>query len=274
MTSRVISSSAANGSSISRIAGWKTSARASDTRCCMPPESSCGRRSSNPLRPTISNQRRASPARSRRFISFRVTSMVSITFSIAVRQGSSIGRWNTKPICPVIAACLSGRPSKHTSPALGANTPERTFSSVVLPQPEGPTTVRKERGSICALMFSSAVSGPSGVRNRTEMFWMSIAGSFFTGSLDGGALLFQHCHWCRLSSASSTDCNPSPKGRVAARRQVYAACVNLAALRSEGGRVGDHGESNNSALRSYPHPVSPGSRPGSTTLPLRGTERG
>ena len=37
--SRVISSSAPNGSSISRIAGSNASARAIATRCCMPPES-------------------------------------------------------------------------------------------------------------------------------------------------------------------------------------------------------------------------------------------
>ena len=39
---RVISSSAANGSSISRMSGSVTSARASDTRIFMPPESSRG----------------------------------------------------------------------------------------------------------------------------------------------------------------------------------------------------------------------------------------
>ena len=37
--SRVISSSAPNGSSMSRIAGSSASARAIATRCCIPPES-------------------------------------------------------------------------------------------------------------------------------------------------------------------------------------------------------------------------------------------
>ena len=40
--SRVISSSAPNGSSMSRSAGSKARARAIDTRCCMPPESCQG----------------------------------------------------------------------------------------------------------------------------------------------------------------------------------------------------------------------------------------
>ena len=52
MRSRVISSSAANGSSISSTAGSSASARASATRCCMPPDSWCGYFVSNPVRPT------------------------------------------------------------------------------------------------------------------------------------------------------------------------------------------------------------------------------
>ena len=40
--SRVISSSAPNGSSMSRIAGFAASARAMATRCCIPPESCHG----------------------------------------------------------------------------------------------------------------------------------------------------------------------------------------------------------------------------------------
>src|SRR5262249_17116070 len=40
--SRVISSSAPNGSSINRIDGFRASARAIETRCCMPPESCHG----------------------------------------------------------------------------------------------------------------------------------------------------------------------------------------------------------------------------------------
>ncbi len=48
---RVISSSAANGSSIRRISGSVTSARASDTRIFMPPESSRGKASAKSARP-------------------------------------------------------------------------------------------------------------------------------------------------------------------------------------------------------------------------------
>ena len=47
-SSRVMASSAANGSSISRTDGLWISARQSETRCCMPPESSRGKRFSKP----------------------------------------------------------------------------------------------------------------------------------------------------------------------------------------------------------------------------------
>ena len=50
--SRVISSSAPNGSSISRMRGSPSSARAIDTRWRMPPDSSCGSACSQPARPT------------------------------------------------------------------------------------------------------------------------------------------------------------------------------------------------------------------------------
>ena len=42
MSARVISSRAANGSSISSSGAPRAIARTSATRCCMPPDSSCG----------------------------------------------------------------------------------------------------------------------------------------------------------------------------------------------------------------------------------------
>ena len=62
--SRVISSSAPNGSSISSTAGSNESARAIETRCCMPPDSCHGRLDSNPLSSTSSS---ISSTRARRF---------------------------------------------------------------------------------------------------------------------------------------------------------------------------------------------------------------
>ena len=49
--SRVCASSAPNGSSMNRTIGWRISARAMPTRCCMPPEISCGKCRSKPAQP-------------------------------------------------------------------------------------------------------------------------------------------------------------------------------------------------------------------------------
>ena len=57
--SRVISSSAPNGSSNRNTSGWSTSDRASDARIRMPPESCCGYLSSKPPSPTRSMASRA-----------------------------------------------------------------------------------------------------------------------------------------------------------------------------------------------------------------------
>ena len=57
--SRVISSSAPNGSSISSSLGSNDSARAIATRCCMPPDSCHGCRSAKPLELDELQQRRS-----------------------------------------------------------------------------------------------------------------------------------------------------------------------------------------------------------------------
>ena len=55
-SSRACASSAANGSSIKSTDGSWTSARQSDTRCCIPPDSSWGRRPSNPSSPAATGR--------------------------------------------------------------------------------------------------------------------------------------------------------------------------------------------------------------------------
>ena len=58
-SSRVCSSSEANGSSISMILGCAASVRAIDTRWRMPPDSSAGNRRSKPSSPTSDTKCRA-----------------------------------------------------------------------------------------------------------------------------------------------------------------------------------------------------------------------
>src|SRR5581483_5040264 len=93
--SRVISSSAPNGSSISRRAGWNASARAMATRCCMPPESCHGWWSPNPVsstRSSISWTRARRRSRSQPSISSG-----SAMFFATVRQSKRTASWNTTP---------------------------------------------------------------------------------------------------------------------------------------------------------------------------------
>src|SRR5919199_5351461 len=87
--SRVISSSAPKGSSINRIEGRNESARAMETRCCMPPESCQGYERANSCR--FISRSRSMVRRSR---SARGTPMISngsCTFVATVRQSKSAG---------------------------------------------------------------------------------------------------------------------------------------------------------------------------------------
>ena len=127
---RVISSKAAKGSSSSSSLGLVTRARASATRIAMPPESWAGRAASAPFRPT-----RASAASARVRASPRAVpanSSGSAALARAVRQGASVGAWNTTAVSP--------RPGvRATSPRLGASKPASSRMAVDLPQPDGPT---------------------------------------------------------------------------------------------------------------------------------------
>ena len=91
--SRVISSSAPKGSSIIRSFGAKPSARAIDTRCCMPPDSCHGYLPSKPFSPTRSSCSRA-VARACS-LGTPCTSSGSVAFASTVRQGNSAGAWKT-----------------------------------------------------------------------------------------------------------------------------------------------------------------------------------
>ena len=101
-SSRVNASSAPNGSSsISSCGSW-ISARQSEVRCCMPPDSSQGNLSPWPPSPTEASRfsARAAYSARRRRISLRCGSTISSgssRFSSVVRQGSRVGAWNAMP---------------------------------------------------------------------------------------------------------------------------------------------------------------------------------
>ena len=93
--SRVISSRAPNGSSISSSRGLSASARAIATRCCMPPESWSGWLLAKSVRPTssISSATRALRCAESTPWSLSGSSMLPVT----VRHGSRPACWKAIP---------------------------------------------------------------------------------------------------------------------------------------------------------------------------------
>jgi hypothetical protein len=107
----------------------------------MPPDSSIGYLFSNSLKPTMA---RSSRARLRAAAIGRpCTSAGSSTFSITVRQGSRIGFWNTMPMS--VRGAATTVPPTAILPALAGSRPAISLSSVLLPQPLGPTMVTNSR---------------------------------------------------------------------------------------------------------------------------------
>ena len=160
MRSRVIASSAPKGSSISSTDGSCSSARRIATRCCMPPESCHGYFCSKPCNPAISisacaRLRAAAIGRPR-------ISACSRMLSSTRRHGSSSALWNTMPTS--VCGPRTAWPDTSSAPPLIGSKPATIFISVLLPQPEGPTT---ETNSPARMSKSSALSvstSPSRVR--------------------------------------------------------------------------------------------------------------
>src|SRR5262245_1046351 len=105
------------------------------TRWRMPPESCFGyalRKSDSPVR------RSASSTTARRSPGERPEcASGNSTFASTVHHGSSAKSWNTKVSGLRLSA--GGAPRSSAAPLLGCSSPPRIESSVLLPQPEGPT---------------------------------------------------------------------------------------------------------------------------------------
>src|SRR5690348_4589342 len=144
-TSLVIASSAPNGSSISSTSASWASARASATRCRMPPDSWCGRLAPNPVRCTVSS---SSPVRWRRSALPRPRARsASSTLPAAVSHGNSAGSWNMN---------ATRAPPVATSPDVGCSSPATSDSRVDLPQPEAPMRQVNSPGGTSSETWSSA----------------------------------------------------------------------------------------------------------------------
>ena len=147
------------GSSAKTIAGRETSALAAATRCCSPPESSAGRWPSLSPTPTASttwsNQSwsGSSPA----------IEIGSRMFSSALSVGTRLKAWNTKPtrsrrsiVRSRSLSMLSSTSPNHTWPDVRLSRPAMQWSSVDLPDPDGPMMALKRPLSNSAVTPSSA----------------------------------------------------------------------------------------------------------------------
>src|ERR1022692_1123889 len=149
------------GSSARMILGSFTSARAMATRCCSPPESWEGRWRARSLSPTRSSARQASPSSVMLW-----KYCASITFSSAVRCGIRWNCWNTNPTVSARKRASSARvkvevstESMRTTPSVAWSRQPRIFSSVVLPDPDGPMIAIHCPASATRLTRSSAFTG-------------------------------------------------------------------------------------------------------------------
>ena len=127
------------GSSASRSAGRFASARAIATRCCSPPESSCGRCLARSPRPTSSSSSATRRSRSRG----RPRRGAAAPRRSPRRTGSGSGRTSgtrtrrcgaARPRAASSSMPEICVPSTMTVPAVGSSRPPRRLSSVVLPR--------------------------------------------------------------------------------------------------------------------------------------------
>ena len=89
-------------------------------------------------------------------------SIGSITLERMLRQGSSSAFWNTMPTLP--CGLVTGSPSTRISPVDGGSRPAIIFSSVDLPQPDGPTTTTNSPSLMWKSSGRSDGTSPSRVR--------------------------------------------------------------------------------------------------------------
>ena len=164
------------GSSASSSCGRLASARAIATRCCSPPDSSCGRWRARSPSPTSSSRTATRSSRSRGSAATR--RIGTSTFSAADRIDSSPNAWKMKPTlrrrsstssAGVIS--LTDCPSTSTCPAVGRSSPPISDRSVVLPEPDRPRTATSSPRAIRRSTPSRAWTTvePIGKSRRTPM---------------------------------------------------------------------------------------------------------
>ena len=136
---RSFRSSAPSGSSSSSTAGRLTSARATATRCCWPPDSCPGSAVAELLEPD-ELERLLDPARATRTTGRAPSSGRSRRCRARVMCGKSAYDWKTVLTLRRCGGSASTRSSRiQISPLDGLTKPPIRFSVVVLPHPDGPS---------------------------------------------------------------------------------------------------------------------------------------
>ena len=153
------------GSSQMRSGGWFTTARAIETRCCSPPESSSGRDADLCARPT-------SASTSGTFLRIDAvdspwTRSAYAMFSKAERSRSSLKSWKTQPTFRRSSGTLErfsrsrSRPPTRIRPDVGSSSLRSSRMIVDLPEPDGPTTKTNSPFSITNETPSTATTSGS-----------------------------------------------------------------------------------------------------------------
>ena len=136
------------------------------TRCCSPPESSCGSRWALPVSPT-----RSSTSGTVRLITFGdllITSRANDTFSYTFFFGSSRKSWNTQPMRRRRSGTLRLgsldrlRPLTVTTPSSATSSRSSRRSTVVLPEPDWPMRKTNSPFSMSIVTVSRAGRAPAG----------------------------------------------------------------------------------------------------------------
>ncbi len=176
-------SSADSGSSSTITFGANASARAMTMRWRWPPESSCGQRSRcSGARPTSSTSSRMRASRSAPAARPCTSNGTSSVWRMRLRGFSEAnGSWNT--ICTsrvsrrrsASSSVARSRPSTSSRPDVGGYSPTIARPSVVLPQPDSPTTPSTSPARTSRLTPSTArsraisrLNGPPRTGNSTD----------------------------------------------------------------------------------------------------------
>ena len=181
-------SSADVGSSQTRNSGCVASARAIEMRWRWPPENWCGNFSTSaPARPTdcSSSDTRAFKASSRTFdespplpATSPCSRSGSPTMSSTFQRGFRLAYGSWKIICMRRrSVCASAdlnvaavsTPSKRTRPRVGAYRPTSSRATVLLPQPDSPTSASVLPRSMAKLTPSTACTNWRGLRSTTRL---------------------------------------------------------------------------------------------------------